>query len=112
MGSLAGLVPRNAFVGSVEFSPVQALTVRALRSLTDCLGLDFQFRHHPMLCGMANTPKVVPLDQHRFRVIAADEKTNRIIISIGRQRVALDMSTRIIGVGGIGRGLQGLRQTT
>ena len=28
-------------------------------------------------------------------MIAADEKTNRIIIAIGRQRVALDMSTRI-----------------
>jgi hypothetical protein len=95
VGSLAGLVPRNAFVESVEFSPVQALTVRALRSLTDCLGLDFQFRHHPMLCGMANTPKVVPLDQNKSRVIALDESTNRIIIAIGRQRVALDMSTRI-----------------
>jgi len=28
-------------------------------------------------------------------VIAADEKTSRIILAIGRQRVALDMSTRI-----------------
>ncbi len=64
----------------------------------DCrarLRLDFVLRHHPMLRSMPNTPKVVPLDQHRFRVIAADEKTNRIIIAIGRQRVALDMSTRI-----------------
>jgi len=48
-----------------------------------------------MLRSMPTTPKVVPLDQRRFRVIAADEKTNRIIIAIGRQRVALDMSTRI-----------------
>ena len=28
-------------------------------------------------------------------MIAADEKTNRIIIAIGRQRFALDMTTRI-----------------
>jgi hypothetical protein len=28
-------------------------------------------------------------------VIAAYEQTNRIIVAIGRQRVALDMSTRI-----------------
>jgi hypothetical protein len=48
-----------------------------------------------MLCSMPNTPKVVALDQHRFRVIAADEKTNRVILAIGRQRVALDMSTRM-----------------
>src|SRR5436190_21812977 len=59
------------------------------------LGLDFQFRHPAMLCGMPNRPKVVPLDQHRLRVIAAYEQTNRIIVAIGRQRVALDMSTRI-----------------
>jgi len=34
-----------------------------------------------MLRSMPTTPKVVPLDQHRFRVIAADEETNRIIIA-------------------------------
>jgi hypothetical protein len=44
---------------------------------------------------MANTPKVVPLDQDRFCVIAADEKTNRIIIAIGRQRLAFDLTTRV-----------------
>ena len=48
-----------------------------------------------MLRNMPNTPKVVPLDQHSFRVIAADEKTSRIIVAIGRQRVALDILTRI-----------------
>jgi len=63
--------------------------------LRECLELDFAIRHPPMLCSMSDTPKVVALDQQRFRVIAADEKTSRIIIAIGRQRIALDMSTRI-----------------
>jgi hypothetical protein len=37
-----------------------------------------------MLRSMPSTLKVVLLDQDRFRVIAADEKTNPIIIAIGR----------------------------
>ena len=60
-----------------------------------CSALDFALRDHSMLCGMPNTPKVVPFDPRRFHVIAADERTNRIIVAIGRQRVALDMSTCI-----------------
>ena len=48
-----------------------------------------------MLFGMPKTPKVVPIDQTRFHVIAADEETNRVIFAIGRQRVALEMTTRI-----------------
>jgi hypothetical protein len=48
-----------------------------------------------MLFGMPKTPKVVPLDQSKSRVIAADEKTNRVIIAIGRQRIAFDLTTRI-----------------
>jgi hypothetical protein len=58
-----------------------------------------------MLYGMSNTPKVVPFDQNKSRVIAVDEKTNRIIVAIGRQRVALDMSTRI-GRIALSQGLQ------
>jgi hypothetical protein len=37
-----------------------------------------------------------PLDQHKFRVLAADEKTNRIILAIGRQRFARDMWTQCV----------------
>jgi hypothetical protein len=48
-----------------------------------------------MLFGMPKISKVVPLDQSKSRVIAADEKTNRVIIAIGRQRIAFDMTTRI-----------------
>jgi len=44
---------------------------------------------------MPKTPKVVPLVQNKSRVIAADEKTNRVIIAIGRQRLAFDLTTRI-----------------
>ena len=67
---------------------------------THCISASVQdltsrFAIIPCLSSMPNTPKVVPFDQRRFRVIAADEKTNRIIFAIGRQRVALDMSTRI-----------------
>ena len=62
---------------------------------TNARDLTSLFPHHSMLYGMPNTPKVVPFDQNKSRVIAVDEKTNRIIVAIGRQRVALDMSTRI-----------------
>src|SRR5436190_18731381 len=76
----------TACVGSAEFlsrNPLRATKVqepaqRGPQIGTEKLGLDFALCHRPTLRRMPNTPKVVPFDQHRFRVIAADEKTNRI----------------------------------
>ncbi len=48
-----------------------------------------------MLSSMPKTPKVVPLDHSKSGVIAADEETNRVIIAIGQQRIAFDLTTRI-----------------
>jgi hypothetical protein len=50
---------------------------------------------------MPRPPKVVPMTkvvsitQPTPKLIAEDEKTNRVIIAIGRQRLAFDMTTRI-----------------
>jgi Protein of unknown function (DUF3489) len=42
-----------------------------------------------------NTSKVVPLTQERRRVIARDDKCQRVIIGIGSQRIAFDIFTRV-----------------
>ena len=39
--------------------------------------------------------KVVPITQPTPKLIAEDEQTKRLIIAIGRQRIAFDMTTRI-----------------
>ena len=44
---------------------------------------------------MAKTPKVVPLQEDDRRLIAADEKTKRFILGIGKQRIAFDFTTRV-----------------
>jgi hypothetical protein len=44
---------------------------------------------------MPKTPKVVRMTPDSPRLIAEDEKTQRIIIGIGQQRFALDLSTQI-----------------
>ena len=48
-----------------------------------------------MLVCMPNTPKVVPLDPNKSRVVAVDRETQRVIIAIGGQRLAFDVSTRV-----------------
>jgi len=44
---------------------------------------------------MRKTPKVVPITPDRWRSIASDEKSHRIIFGIGEQRVAFEFFTRI-----------------
>ena len=40
-------------------------------------------------------PKVVPLTEEKHQVIAADQKSRRVIIGIGQQRIAFDLFTRV-----------------
>jgi hypothetical protein len=40
-------------------------------------------------------PKVVPLTEEKRQVIATDQKSQRIIVGIGQQRIAVDLFTRI-----------------
>ena len=40
-------------------------------------------------------PKVVPLTEEKRQVIATDQKSQRILIGIGTQRIAFDLFTRI-----------------
>jgi hypothetical protein len=48
-------------------------------------------------CGMSKTPKVVSIQKetNKAKMIAHDPEGHRIIIGIGRQRMALDFHTRI-----------------
>jgi hypothetical protein len=39
--------------------------------------------------------KVVPLTEEKRQVIATDQKSQRILIGIGAQRIAFDLFTRI-----------------
>jgi hypothetical protein len=39
--------------------------------------------------------KIVPLTEEKHRVIARDEKSQRVILIVGKQRVAFDFFTRI-----------------
>ena len=39
-------------------------------------------------------PKVVPLTEEKRQVIATDQKSQRILIGIGQQRIAIDLFTR------------------
>ena len=64
--------------------------------LTGHLRLDSALGNRGTLCSsMPNTPKVIAFDRSRSRVIAVDEKTHRVIVAIGRQRFAFDVSTRV-----------------
>lgn len=58
-------------------------------------GLDSALYHQPILGSMPNTPKVIPLDPNRSRVVAVDRETQRVIVAIGGQRLAFDVSTRL-----------------
>jgi hypothetical protein len=39
-------------------------------------------------------PKVVPLTEEKHQVIATDQKSQRMIVGIGQQRIAIDLFTR------------------
>lgn len=40
-------------------------------------------------------PKVVPLTEEKRQMIATDQKSQRVIIGIGQQRIAFDLFTRV-----------------
>jgi hypothetical protein len=40
-------------------------------------------------------PKVVPLTEEKRQVIASDQKSQRVIVGIGQQRIAFDLFTRV-----------------
>ena len=44
---------------------------------------------------MSKTTKVVPIENSKRRIVAADETTNRYIMHLGSTRVAFDFTTRV-----------------
>jgi len=44
---------------------------------------------------MKKPSKVIPFHSPKARFIASDDQSRRVIVGIGRQRIALDFSTRI-----------------
>ena len=44
---------------------------------------------------MSITPKVVPIQESKSRIIARDAKAQRIILGIGSERIAIDFTSRI-----------------
>jgi len=44
---------------------------------------------------MPKTPKVVPIQEHKSSIIARDKKTQRIIVGIGSERMAIDFTTKL-----------------
>ncbi len=44
---------------------------------------------------MKKPPKVVPIQEQQYRLIAEDQNTHRIIFGIGSERMAIDLFSRI-----------------
>jgi hypothetical protein len=44
---------------------------------------------------MRKSPKVVPITPDKYRLIASDETSHRVIFGIGKRRVAFDFFTLI-----------------
>ena len=44
---------------------------------------------------MKKPPKVVPIQEQQYRLIAEDQKAHRIIFGIGSERMAIDLFSRI-----------------
>ena len=45
--------------------------------------------------GMSKPPKVVPIQEKKYQLIAKDTKGRRIILGIGGERIAIDWFSRI-----------------
>ena len=43
---------------------------------------------------MPKPPKVVPIQEQKYRLIAKDAKSQRIILGIGSERIAMDFFSR------------------
>lgn len=44
---------------------------------------------------MPKPPKVVPIQEKKYQLIAKDTEAKRIILGIGRERIAIDWFSRI-----------------
>jgi hypothetical protein len=44
---------------------------------------------------MSITPKVVPIQESKSTIIARDPKSQRVILGIGSERIAIDFTSRI-----------------
>jgi hypothetical protein len=44
---------------------------------------------------MPKTPKVVPIQEPKYRLIARDPEARRLILGIGSERIAVDFFSRI-----------------
>jgi hypothetical protein len=44
---------------------------------------------------MPKPPKVVPIEEEKYRLIARDTKSQRVILGIGSERIAIDFISRI-----------------
>ena len=44
---------------------------------------------------MQKPPKVVPIEEQKYRLIARDTKSQRVILGIGSERIAIDFISRI-----------------
>jgi hypothetical protein len=44
---------------------------------------------------MPKPPKVVPIEEQKYRLIARDTKSQRVILGIGSERIAIDFISRI-----------------
>jgi hypothetical protein len=44
---------------------------------------------------MPKPPKVVPIQEQKYLLIARDQKSQRIILGIGSERIAIDFFSRI-----------------
>jgi hypothetical protein len=44
---------------------------------------------------MSKTPKVVPIQESKSSIIARDAKSQRVILGIGSERIAIDFTSQI-----------------
>jgi hypothetical protein len=44
---------------------------------------------------MLKPPKVVPIAEERYKLIARDAKVHRVILGIGLKRIAIDLLSRV-----------------
>jgi hypothetical protein len=44
---------------------------------------------------MPKQPKVVPIAEEKYKLIARDAKVHRIILGIGSERIAIDVLSRV-----------------
>jgi hypothetical protein len=44
---------------------------------------------------MLKPPKVVPIAEEKYKLIARDAKVHRVILGIGSERIAIDLLSRV-----------------